>query len=334
MSVHPTSQLNVVTIGGGTGSFTLLRAFKDYFDNLTAIVNMADSGGSTGQLRDELGALPPGDVRQCLVALSESPKIRDLFSYRFEEGSLSGHSFGNLFITALEKMTGSFVEAIATASEVLRVKGSVIPATLDSVQLKMAWPDKQIVLSGEKTIDTEVFAHDPRTATLSLEPTVAANPIAIEAIMQADIVVLAPGDLYTSLGPVLVAGGIKQALEKTPAKIVYTCNLVTKPGQTDGFLIHDFADEIERFIGSPVLDYVLYNTKTPATKLLTNYTRAGELLVPSEDATLADAHYQSVGLSLIADEPIKRDGADAIAHVRSLIRHDAKAVAEQLLELA
>src|SRR5882757_3908596 len=133
----PRDELKIAVIGGGTGSFTLLSALKEYSHAITAIVNMADDGGSTGVLRDELGTLPSGDVRQCLVALSDSPKIRDLFSYRFEEGTFQGHAFGNLFLSALEKMTGSFSEAIETASEILRVNGVVVPATLDDVRLKM-----------------------------------------------------------------------------------------------------------------------------------------------------------------------------------------------------
>jgi len=191
-SEQPKSDLRVVTIGGGTGSFTLLSVLKEYFNDLTAIVTMSDNGGSTGQLRDELGVLPPGDTRQCLVALSESPKVRDLFNYRFDEGSLAGHSFGNLFLTALEKMTGSFAEAVETASEVLNVQGQVIPATLDNVQLNLAWPDHNVVLEGEEVIDVEALPYDPRQAILSLEPAAQANPAALAAIATADLVVIAP----------------------------------------------------------------------------------------------------------------------------------------------
>ena len=269
------SAKKVVTIGGGTGSFTLLSVFKEYFDNLSAIVNMSDSGGSTGQLRDEYGVLPPGDVRQCLVALSESPKVRELFSYRFDEGSFGGHSFGNLFLTVLEKMTGSFVEAIETAGEILDVRGQVIPATLDNVQLQMAWPDKKLVLDGEKVIDVEIFENDPRQAILSLSPAAHANPAALDAIRQADLVVLAPGDLYTSLGPILVADGFKQALSETSATIVYVCNLVTKQGQTGGFDVADHVAELERFIDASVINAVLYNTSEPAAGLLERYAKAG-----------------------------------------------------------
>lgn len=329
----PLSQKKVVTIGGGTGSFTLLSAFKHYFADLSAIVNMADSGGSTGKLRDELGVLPPGDVRQCLVALSESPKVRELFNYRFEEGSLGGHSFGNLFLTALEKLTGNFAEAVETASEVLNVRGRVLPATLDNVQLKMTWPDKQLVLDGEKLIDVEVFQHDPRQATLSLTPAAKANPAALGAIAQADLVILAPGDLYTSLGPILVADGFKRALETTNATIIYVCNLVTKPGQTDGFTVADHVAELERFIGGPVIDVVLYNTAKPPAGLLEKYAKAGEYWVELNETRLSDQHYRAIPGSYVSPAAPEQNVADALAAHRSFIRHDAEAVAKKLLTL-
>ncbi|QQS21512.1 YvcK family protein [Candidatus Saccharibacteria bacterium] len=172
-------ELKIAVIGGGTGSFTLLSALKNHTSKIAAIVTMADDGGSTGVLRDELGVLPPGDVRQCLVALSDSPKIRDLFNYRFSEGTFEGHSFGNLFLTALEKSTGSFGEAIETASEVLRVNGTVIPVTYDNVRLKMTWSKGSVTLHGERVIDSDHFKNDPRKARLSLEPAAAVNPLAI-----------------------------------------------------------------------------------------------------------------------------------------------------------
>ena len=198
------NEVKIAVIGGGTGSFTMLSSLKDYTSQIAAIVSMADDGGSTGVLRDELGTLPPGDVRQCLVALSDSSKIRELFEYRFDTGTFNGHSFGNVLLTALEKISGDFSEAVETASEILRVNGVVIPATLDNVRLKMEWADKSLVLNGERVIDEEYFVHDPRRATLSLTPEASANQMAISAIKQADIVVIAPGDLYTSLGPLLV----------------------------------------------------------------------------------------------------------------------------------
>ncbi|HSX28133.1 MAG TPA: gluconeogenesis factor YvcK family protein [Candidatus Saccharimonadales bacterium] len=324
----------IVVIGGGTGSFALLSGLKHYTKELTALVNMVDDGGSTGTLRDELGVLPPGDARQCLVALSHSPKVRDLFNYRFEEGALRGHAFGNLFLTALEKLTGSFAEAIETASDVLCVEGRVVPATLDDVRLKMSWPDTQMVLSGERVIDTEQFAHDPRQAALSLVPAARANPVGLQAIADADMVVLAPGDLYTSLGPVLVAKGYQEALANTKAKIVYVCNLVTKKGQTDGFTISDHAAEIERFAGSPIIDVLLYNQSEPQQKLLAKYAKEGEYWVTADKPTLAAQRYRSIAGNFLSDTlPPKASKADPLARQRTLIRHDPIKIAKALMKL-
>lgn len=326
------TEVKIAVIGGGTGSFTLLSALKEHTSQLAAIVSMADDGGSTGVLRDELGTLPPGDVRQCLVALSDSPKVRDLFNYRFEEGTFGGHSFGNILLTALEKTTGSFSEAVETASEILRVNGVVIPATLDNVRLKMEWSDVSTLLQGERVIDAEFFKHDPRLATLSLVPDAKPNPTALAAIEQADIIVVAPGDLYTSLGPLLVIEGIGEALRRTKATIIYVCNLVTKQGQTAGFTVSDHAAEIERFGGGGFLDYVLYNDQEPTNAVLARYHDEGAYLVEIDTAKLDEAHYTALAGNFLG-AMVEGHKGDTIPVTRSLIRHDAVAVASALMEL-
>lgn len=328
------TEVKIAVIGGGTGSFTLLSALKEHTSQLAAIVSMADDGGSTGVLRDELGVLPPGDVRQCLVALSDSPKIRDLFNYRFEEGTFGGHSFGNILLTALEKATGNFSEAVETASEILRVNGTVIPATLDDVRLKMEWPGKSLTLRGERVIDADDFAYDPREATLSLEPSAKVNPLATQAILQADLVVLAPGDLYTSLGALLVIDGVASALEQTKAPVVYVSNLVTKQGQTAGFTVSDHAAEIERFIGAPVLDYVLYNRQIPSEELAKRYEEVeGSYVVEVDKPALQAAHYRAYGGKFLRSDLQPTHTGDMLPVTRSLIRHDAAAVASAIIKL-
>ncbi len=328
------NEIKIAVIGGGTGSFTLLSALKDHTSQIAALVNMADDGGSTGVLRDELGVLPPGDVRQCLVALSDSPEIRDLFNYRFEEGTFEGHSFGNLFLTALEKTTGSFAEAIDTASDILRVNGTVIPATLDDVRLVMSWgDDATLTLHGERVIDADHFKHDPRKATLSLQPTPNVNPIAIAAIEQADLVVIAPGDLYTSLGPLLVIDGIGEALRRTKAKVVYVCNLVTKDGQTNDFTVSDHAAEIERFGGGGFLDAVLYNSQTPSDRILERYRAEKAFLVSVDSDVLAERPYNAIGGNFLG-QIVEYNPADQHLPVtRNLIRHNPVAVASALVSL-
>ena len=326
--------IKIAVLGGGTGSFTLLSALKRHTQQLSAIVNMVDDGGSTGALRDELGTLPPGDVRQCLVALSDSPKIRDLFNYRFEEGTLSGHSFGNILLTALEKVTGSFNEAVETASDILRVNGTVIPATLDNVRLKMEWPEASLILHGERVIDADYFQYDPRRATLSLVPTASANLLAIEAIEQADMVVIAPGDLYTSIGPLLVIDGIADALKKTKATCVYVCNLVTKYGQTVNFAVSDHAGEIERFVGAPFLDYVLCNQQIPTKEIALKYQDEGAFLVEIDKKVLKKMPYKVMSGNYLGKIALKSHKADKLPVTRSLIRHDADAVATAIIKLS
>ncbi|HJP80818.1 MAG TPA: gluconeogenesis factor YvcK family protein [Candidatus Saccharimonadales bacterium] len=330
MNPFPRNHLKIAVLGGGTGSFTLLSALKHHSHSIAAIVNMADDGGSTGVLRDELGTLPPGDIRQCLVALSDSPKIRDLFNYRFNEGTFAGHAFGNLLLSALEKMTGDFSEAVETASEILRINGVVIPATLDDVRLRMTWPEES--LTGEAVIDAKSFDYDPRRAELALTPQPVVNPDAIAAITQADLVVIAPGDLYTSLGPLLVIDGIGDALLQTDAVKIYVSNLVTKQGQTDGFDVADHAAEIERFAGGAFLDYVLYNDQKPAADLLERYEREGGQLVVARSSVLKKQHYQTVGGRFLG-EIAKAHKGDKLPVTRSLIRHDAPSIARALMEV-
>lgn len=321
----------IVVIGGGTGSFTLLSGLKTYVRDITALVNMADDGGSTGILVDELGVLPPGDVRQCLVALSETSKARDLFSFRFSEGSLKGHSFGNLFLSAVEKMTDSFSEAVSLASSMLRVQGQVLPITTDRVTLVLTDQAGQVT-KGEHKIGHLNFG-EGRRPQISLEPAAKLNHAAEAAIAEADMIVIAPGNLYGSLAPALVVRGIKPALSKTKAKVVYVCNLVTKPHQTDGFMVHDYAAEIERFIGAPVLDYVIFNTDEPTPAMLKKYAHEGEFPVEFDLDVLEKQHYQSYGLPLIATTPVRLDDNDPIAHARSLIRHDSDVLARQLMRV-
>ncbi|MCB9839609.1 YvcK family protein [Candidatus Nomurabacteria bacterium] len=322
----------IVVIGGGTGSFTILSGLKNYYKNITAIVNMADDGGSTGQLRDELGVLPPGDVRQCLVALSNSPKMRDLFNYRFDSGSLDGHAFGNLFLTALEKMTGSFAEAIDVADEVLNVQGRVIPVTLDSVKLVMKTKSGAKDIVGEYQIGNMNFKISQKRPKLELTPKAILNPQARKAIEIADLIIIAPGNLYGSLAPALLVDGMGKLLSSAKAKKVFVCNLVTKPGQTDGFMVDDFASELERFVGEQFIDYVLFNNEEPSKKLEARYIKDAEYMV-GYSLLAKKKHYKVRGSNLLAKELPKTNSADKIQHTRSYIRHDPDLVARELMNI-
>lgn len=326
-----TAAPNFVVIGGGTGSFTILSSLKEYTKDITALVNMADDGGSTGILRDELGVLPPGDIRQCLIALSDSPELRELFNYRFPEGGLQGHSFGNLFLSAVEKMTDSFEDAVDLASKVLRIQGKVIPITTTKSQLVLTENNGNVV-RGEYAIGHHNFSGMVRPL-ISLEPRARITQEGKDAIEAADIIVIAPGNLYGSLAPALIVDGVRQAIRKSSAKLAYICNLVTKPDQTDNFTVHDYAQEVERFLGAPLLDYVLYNTDEPPRTLLEKYVHEGEKVVTFDLGQFDRSHYRAIGLPLIASDAITYDSNDKIARSRSLIRHDADAVSRQLMRL-
>lgn len=259
------SDKKIVVIGGGTGIFPALVGLKKYFNNITAIVTMADDGGSTGILREEFGILPPGDIRRAIVALSESDNkiLSELFNYRFQEGSgLSGHSFGNLMITALERITGSFDSAVNEAGKLLSVKGRVLPVTLKKTRLLAELENGKVVV-GETNID--VPKHDGliKINRVWLEPEVQINPAAKKAISEADAIVIGPGDLYTSLLPNLLVKGVKESLNKSKAKKIYFVNLMTKYGETNGFRASDFVQVMKKHLGEGVVDYVAINKTQP-----------------------------------------------------------------------
>lgn len=309
----------VVAIGGGTGLYTLLRGLKEYDLDITAIVNMTDDGGSTGELRDEFGVLPPGDIRRCIVALSQSPeRMKELFQYRFRKGAVKGHSFGNLFITALREITKSDEEAILEAAKMLNVRGKVLPVTLDDRRLEAELENGNIV-KGETNIDIPKHNGNLRIKRLRLNKKAAANPKALEAIKQADLIILGPGDLFGSVISNLIVDGVSRAIKKSRAKTVYICNLMTKYGETHGFRVEDFVSEIENYLGRNVLNYIVFS-----------HHRI------SKEARLAYAkqHAEPVNYDL---EKIKKHSARFIcaplAAKGDLLRHDSKKIAKVIWAL-
>jgi len=246
----------IVTIGGGTGLSTMLRGLKHHTSNITAVVTVADDGGSSGRLRQSLGVLPPGDFRQCIAALAEAePLMERLFQYRFGQGELGGHAFGNLFIVAMVGITGSFESALQAASRVLAVAGRIVPSTLAHVTLFAELEDDR-VMTGE----SEVPHGAAPIRRVFLEPHAPpAYPEAVAAILDADLVVLGPGSLYTSVLPNLLVPEITAALAATQAPVVYVANVATQPGETDGFGLADHVNALRRHIGDGIIDVVLAN---------------------------------------------------------------------------
>jgi len=313
----------IVVIGGGTGNFVVLKGLKRYPLDLTAIVSMADDGGSTGILRDELGVLPPGDVRQCLVALSNSSRMmRSLMNYRFENGGLGGHSFGNLLLSALEKVTGSFEKAVEEASKILYIKGKVIPVTMNQVRLKMVLNNRKI-LEGEKEIylSQEI---DQGYKTIYLEPYPTVNPRVIEEIENADLVVIGPGGFHTSLIPNLLVEGVCEAICNTDAKKVFVVNLMNRKGQTTGYKTSHYLNELIRFLGRDIFDYILLNEKRPPDSLIDMYSDEGDLVENDLDDDRVIFADMLGGLAKISKKDLLK---------RNLIRHDSKKLAQELTKI-
>lgn len=305
----------VTALGGGTGLPVVLRGLKEYTSNLTAVVTVADDGGSSGRLRGDLGVLPPGDIRNCMVALADTePLMEELFQHRFETGELKGHSFGNLFLAAMERTAGDFVTALRESSRVLAVRGTVLPATLDRVNL---WAELAtgVRIEGESNIGK---SSDP-IVRVGMEPS-DATPLAetIQAIKDADMVVLGPGSLYTSIIPNLLVTPIGEALKNSRAVRVYVANLMTQPGETTHFSFEDHLDALERHVGSGLVDVVLVNNQMIDALALEKYRQEGAEPVFAPDGG------SRPGLTVVSEPLIAVDG---------VIRHDPQKLALALLRL-
>ncbi|OGK38685.1 hypothetical protein A3F34_02620 [Candidatus Roizmanbacteria bacterium RIFCSPHIGHO2_12_FULL_44_10] len=312
----------VVVIGGGTGTFTVLTGIKDKPYEISVIVSMMDSGGSTGRLRDQFGVLPPGDIRQCLVALSEASDLwRKLFLYRFENGDFSGHNFGNIFLTALEKIAPDYQKVIDHASYILQTKGDVIPVTFDKVQLCATYENGE-TLESEELIDTA--SHNSSKITKAyLKPQASANRNALLAIEEADFIIIGPGDVYTSLISNLLVTGVKEAIMKSPAKIINIMNLMTKSGQTTNFKASDHCHDLEEYLGRKI-DFVVVNTAPIKSDVLEHYEKHNEKPVIDDLP-----HDETIIRMELADE-VRYNTSKADKHRRSILRHDPKLVADAI----
>lgn len=314
------SSKKVVAIGGGTGLFPVLSALKKYFESPTAIITMADDGGSTGILRDEFNILPPGDVRQALIALSHTPNhaLTGLINYRFKEGAgLAGHSFGNLFLTALTRVTGDFEKAIEEASKILEVQGAIIPVTLSSSKLAAELEDGTVV-KGETNIDIPRDHNRSKIKKVWLEPKVKANPRALKAISEADLVIIGPGDLYTSLIPNLLVEGISKAIATTNAKVLYISNCMTKSGETSGFTASMFLEKISEYLPKGSVDYVAVNTTKPSSTRLKPYAQENSWPVEIDEKSFGNSP-TPLYADLLLDKGLMRYDSEKLATLIKLI---------------
>lgn len=307
----------VAAIGGGHGLSMLVRGLKTKTSNLTAIVTVADDGGSSGRLREEMDIIAPGDIRNCLVAMADKESLlEESFQYRFGgKGELAGHSLGNLFLAALIEEFGNPENALKAASKILNIRGQVIPSTIDKVRLSAVMADGKTVVG-----ESEISAYPSRIVRLSTIPAAPhAVPAAVEAIRAADLIVLGPGSLYTSILPNLLVPDILKAIRETSAPCLYICNVMTQPGETDGFTVGDHLAALVAHIGEGVINYVLANDGRPSEEVLERYRSAGAVPVAIDETRV-----KAMGATLIT--------ADLLGEAKGAV-HDSDVLAEELVHL-
>ena len=322
----------VTVIGGGTGTFVVLSGLKQFAYDLGVIVTMMDSGGSTGRLRDQLGVLPPGDLRQCLVALSEAPLLwRKLFLYRFKSGDLEGHNFGNIFLSALEKVSSNYQEVIDTAIYVLKTKGKVIPVTFEKTHMCVKYESGKMV-KGEGEIDKN-YEEKTRVRDAFLDPMAKANPEAIERIKDSDYIIVGPGDLYATIIPILLVSGIREAIKKSKTKIIYIMNLMTKSGQTTNYTAFDHLADLKRFTGEFPHCVIVNNGKIPDS-IIDWYTVHHEHIVKDD---LAEKGYTGTVIhgDFVDSKLYSQSHEDKYVdpRVRSILRHDSEKLVQAIRNL-
>jgi uncharacterized cofD-like protein len=315
----------ITVIGGGTGTFVVLSGLKKNDYDLGVIVTMMDSGGSTGRLRDQLGVLPPGDLRQCLVALSDAPELwRKLFLYRFENGDLKGHNFGNIFISALEKVSANYTEVLETAEYVLKTKGDVLPVTYEKTNLCVQYEDGKIV-EGEGNID-ENNEETSRIVNAYVQPSVAANPSALKRLSESDYIVVGPGDLYTSIIPVLLIQDVKETIKNSKAKIVYNMNLMTKMGQTSNYTALDHIKDLTEYLGREP-DIIIINSGEIDQSIKEWYNKHNEHQVEN-NLDKNNFKGEIIEEDLIDRKQFVKNTSDQLT--RSILRHDSDGLANVL----
>ena len=312
----------IVVIGGGSGIFNVLKGLKNYPVSITSIVTTFDNGGSTGILRDEFGTLPSGDIRRSLVALSPDTgdsTIRDLFTFRFpKNSSLHGHNFGNLFLQALTSISGSDVSAIKKAAEILGIKNKILPISTDNSHLYAKLENGKII-KGETNIDIPKHDGSIKIKEVYLEPSAIIYKEAYEAILNADVVIIGPGDLYTSILPNVLVEGFTDAIQKTSAKIVYILNIMTKWGETNNFKASDFVKTLLSYLKKDKLDYVICNNTPIHEDLIKKYEEEKAKQVVIDDSELLK-YVQNVICNNIALET-------------DIVRHDAAKIARIIMKL-
>lgn len=314
------SSLKVVAIGGGTGLSTMLRGIKKHTSDITAIVTVADNGGGSGKLREEMNIVPPGDIRNCLVALANTePIMKQLLQYRFKEGTLKGQSFGNLFLATLADLSGNFEKAVQVTSNVLAITGKVLPVTLENVQLYATFEDN-VCIEGETQIVEYSKSHHKMITHIRLEPE---NPKpaeeVIEAIEEAEVILLGPGSLYTSIVPNLLISEVASAIQASKAEKIYIANMMSQPGETTGFTVEDHIKELEKFLGVGTINKVIVNNENIPEEYLKKYMEDGAHMLKCDPENPIWQYTKRI------EAPLVR-----INHEKEYIRHNPEKLAEYI----
>lgn len=320
MMIKENNEVKVVVIGGGTGLSTMLRGLKKYTSHITAIVTVGDDGGGSGKIREDLGMLPPGDIRNCILALADTePLMEDLLQYRFTEGSLKGQCFGNLFLAAMAGISENFEDAVQKMSSVLAVKGKVLPVTLDDMKLVAELENGEII-EGESKIPSEVIVRKTSIKKLAIKP-IDAKPLeeAIKSINGADVIIMGPGSLYTSIIPNLLVKGISEAICKSDAKKVYISNVMTQPGETDGFKVSNHLKVLMDYGVAENIDYVIANNGIIPPDIKEKYAK--------ENAELVVLDYEN-----ISNLNVNVIEADLIKITKRYVKHNADKLAELIMK--
>ncbi len=325
---------NIVIIGGGTGTLTLLKGLRSFPTNNSVIVSTADDGGSTGRLRRELSVMPPGDLRQCLLGLSfTDPLVQKLFSYRFDRGSLSGHTIGNIIIAGLEKITGNIEEALKLCAKLLNVRGQVVPVMLSPTKLSAVLENGNRI-AGEHYIDEPRHNGNLKIVSMCLSPSGPANHRSIRLIHDADAIVFGPGDLYTSTLPNILVRGVSDAIRASKGLKILVSNIMTKFGQTNGFFASNFLAVLDSYLnarnGEGGIDVVIVNTKKPASALLKKYKSERAEFVCPDVETLKKKGVRVVAADFLANGTIKKVKGDSLK--RSILRHDSEKIAKAIFD--
>ena len=323
LNISSLNDMKLVAIGGGTGLSTMLRGLKKFTTNITAVVTVADNGGGSGILREEMKMLPPGDIRNCILALANTePTMEKLFGYRFIEGRLAGQNFGNLFLAAMTSICGNFEEAVQKVSEVLAVKGKVLPVTKQDVQLCAIFKDGEVVCGETQIVEKSKQKQTPIKEVYLAPKNPEPLDEVLKAIESADAIILGPGSLYTSILPNILVNNVPEAIRNSKAIKIYIGNVMTQPGETDGFDLLMHVDELEHYGGKGIIDFIIANNDPIPKEILERYYKDGASEISYDTKKINERGFKLIEASVLK-----------IYEDKGLIRHDPEKLAKTIIDV-